>query len=250
MSSSPMHCSAASLRPNIEAECLLDLQLLTKSRDSRTIGVASLTFISQHAASHRGRVKPFGRTKPASGENFVESSLGPLTLPRCQSLSVHHTDTQRTKGLGRTLMPLQHPDLSEVLLTCFHKACSEDRLDVAEHLLLALEELSGDLVRGAASEPSGALARAYSLIPEPAVQPPRSSRCGSPEGGSNIVPFPAPDPAVQATQSPAGRHATVPSLTGARAPNSLPLTHERSALQPGPASEQHSARLGSGPSST
>lgn len=139
-------------------------------------------------------------------------------------------------------MPVHDPDLSEVLLACFQKACSEDRLGVAEHLLLALEELSGDRVYGGTSEPSGDLARAYSLITPPAIQPPRSSRCGAAEAASNIVPFPASDRAVQAPQGPGGQPITVPSLTGARAPNSLPLTHERSALQPGPAPEQHSAR--------
>ena len=59
-----------------------------------------------------------------------------------------------------------HPELRDVVLACFRQACTEDRLDVAEHLLLAVEELSkGD---AGASDPETDLyvAEAYSVLLE------------------------------------------------------------------------------------
>lgn len=65
----------------------------------------------------------------------------------------------------------QQPELRDVVLACFRQACSEDRLDVAEHLLVAVEELSKD--DAGVSDPANSLhlAEAYSVILD--VMPPR-----------------------------------------------------------------------------
>lgn len=53
----------------------------------------------------------------------------------------------------------RHPRLDEAVLTAFTRACTEDRLDVAEHLLCALEVL--DPARGV---PGPCLAEAYRSV--------------------------------------------------------------------------------------
>ena len=40
--------------------------------------------------------------------------------------------------------PPQQPDLGEQMLACFRQACSERRMEVAEHLLVAVEQLCAE----------------------------------------------------------------------------------------------------------
>lgn len=68
----------------------------------------------------------------------------------------------------------QQPELDDVLLACFRQACSEGRLDVAEHLLVAIEELSEEGV--AANDREHHLAEAYGVLVE--VMPPREAAAG------------------------------------------------------------------------
>ena len=56
----------------------------------------------------------------------------------------------------------RQPELGDVVLACFRQACSEGRLDVAEHLLVAIEELSKDGV--GANDPEHHLAEAYGVL--------------------------------------------------------------------------------------
>jgi hypothetical protein len=65
----------------------------------------------------------------------------------------------------------QQPELSDVVLACFRQACSEGRLDVAEHLLVAIEELSKEGV--GANNREHHLAEAYGVLLD--VMPPRQS---------------------------------------------------------------------------
>ena len=58
----------------------------------------------------------------------------------------------------------EQPELSDVVLACFRQACSENRLDVAEHLLVAIEELSKDDAGGSDPQSNVHLAEAYSVI--------------------------------------------------------------------------------------
>lgn len=60
----------------------------------------------------------------------------------------------------------QQPELSDVVLACFRQACFEHRLDVAEHLLVAIEELSKNDAGGSDPESNVHLAEAYSVILE------------------------------------------------------------------------------------
>lgn len=52
------------------------------------------------------------------------------------------------------------------MLACFRQACTEDRLDVAEHLLVAVEELSKDDAGVSDPESNLHLAEAYAVILE------------------------------------------------------------------------------------
>lgn len=79
-------------------------------------------------------------------------------------------------------MNLHQLDLSELVLASFQRACSDDRLAVAEHLLLALEELSADPVGDAGLESDSHLARAYGIIAERASALPSSSNCRPSQG--------------------------------------------------------------------
>jgi hypothetical protein len=54
-------------------------------------------------------------------------------------------------------MPTRRP-LDESILAAFKKACAEDRMDIAEHLLRALEALDGE------PEPGSPLGEAYSTV--------------------------------------------------------------------------------------
>jgi hypothetical protein len=58
----------------------------------------------------------------------------------------------------------RQPELGDVVLACFRQACSEGRLDVAEHLLVAIEELSKEGV--GANDPEHHLAEAYGVLLE------------------------------------------------------------------------------------
>ena len=58
----------------------------------------------------------------------------------------------------------QQPELGDVVLACFRQACSEGRLDVAEHLLVAIEELSKEGV--GANDREHHLAEAYGVLLE------------------------------------------------------------------------------------
>lgn len=63
-------------------------------------------------------------------------------------------------------MTVHQLDLSELVLASFQRACSDDRLAVAEHLLLALEELSGEAIGEAGAISDSHLTRAYGIIAE------------------------------------------------------------------------------------
>ena len=71
------------------------------------------------------------------------------------------------------ISPHQQRELSDVVLACFRQACSEHRLDVAEHLLVAIEELSKDDAGVSDPESNVHLAEAYSVILE--VMAPRQA---------------------------------------------------------------------------
>lgn len=60
----------------------------------------------------------------------------------------------------------QEVELSDAVLGCFRQACSERRLNVAEHLLVALEQLSMDRSDANNLERHVHLAEAYGLIVE------------------------------------------------------------------------------------
>ena len=68
----------------------------------------------------------------------------------------------------------QQPELNDVLLACFRQACSEGRLDVAEHLLVAIEELSKE--GAGANDGEHHLAEAYGVLVE--VMPPPQAAAG------------------------------------------------------------------------
>lgn len=75
--------------------------------------------------------------------------------------------------------PARQADLGDVVLDCFCRAYSEGRLDVAEHLLVAIEQLSKDEAAGH-PEHHGHVADAYRVIADQA-KPAESSgrRCVS-----------------------------------------------------------------------
>lgn len=56
----------------------------------------------------------------------------------------------------------QQPELGDAVLACFRQACSEGRLDVAEHLLVAIEEISTGAV--GANDAEHHLAEAYGML--------------------------------------------------------------------------------------
>ena len=58
----------------------------------------------------------------------------------------------------------QQPELADAVLACFRQACAAGRRDVAEHLLVAIEELSKDRV--GANDPEHHLAEAYGVLLE------------------------------------------------------------------------------------
>ena len=62
------------------------------------------------------------------------------------------------------------PELTDLVLFAFQKACSDGRLDVAEHLLVALEELAD-------GTESGALVQAYCLLAQRTKLSPPSIGC-------------------------------------------------------------------------
>lgn len=74
----------------------------------------------------------------------------------------------------------QQVDLGDVILACFQQACSEGRLEVAEHLLVAIEQLSKDSVGTNDPERDLHLAKAYRIISDRASQP-----VSKPEGESS-----------------------------------------------------------------
>ena len=73
-----------------------------------------------------------------------------------------------------TISPRQ-PELGDGVLACFRQACSEGRLDVAEHLLVAIEELSKEGV--GANDREHHLAEAYGVLLD--VMAPRQAAGGS-----------------------------------------------------------------------
>lgn len=68
-------------------------------------------------------------------------------------------------GTMQKISPPQ-PELRDVVLACFRQACLEDRLDVAEHLLVALEELSKNDAGASDPESNLHLSEAYAVILE------------------------------------------------------------------------------------
>lgn len=66
----------------------------------------------------------------------------------------------------KTDTPPQREDLGDLMLACFRQACSERRLEVAEHLLVAVEQLSVDELGAADPERHRQLSEAYGAIVE------------------------------------------------------------------------------------
>ena len=65
----------------------------------------------------------------------------------------------------------QQVDLGSVIVACFQQACSEGRLEVAEHLLVAIEQLSKDSLGTNDPERDVHLAEAYRVISDRALRP-------------------------------------------------------------------------------
>ena len=63
----------------------------------------------------------------------------------------------------QTISPPQ-PELIDLVLNSFRRACGEGRLNAAEHLLAALEELSGGEFDMEDPEGSPHLAEAYGVL--------------------------------------------------------------------------------------
>ncbi len=58
----------------------------------------------------------------------------------------------------------QHAPLAELVLVCFRRACSERRLDVAEHLLTAVEQISAEDELAGYPEARANLDEAYGVL--------------------------------------------------------------------------------------
>lgn len=73
----------------------------------------------------------------------------------------------------------RQPELGDAVLACFRQACSEGRLDVAEHLLVAIEEMSTGAV--GANDAEHQLAEAYGVLsnvmPRQAANGSKHNRC-------------------------------------------------------------------------
>ena len=102
------------------------------------------------------------------------NSLQLFTFPRWEALYGSDNEIWIGRMSTRTqrISPLQ-PELRDVVLACFRQACSENRLDVAEHLLVAVEELSKADAGVSDPESNLHLAEAYAVILE--VMPTRQS---------------------------------------------------------------------------
>jgi hypothetical protein len=61
-------------------------------------------------------------------------------------------------------MAFHQAGLSELLLASFARACLERRLQVAEHLLVALEELAEEEFRKGEAEAGHCLVEAYAIV--------------------------------------------------------------------------------------
>ena len=69
-------------------------------------------------------------------------------------------------GTCRIDGPREQPDLADRVLACFRQACSERRMEVAEHLLVAVEQLSADELGAADPVRHRQLSEAYGAILE------------------------------------------------------------------------------------
>lgn len=61
------------------------------------------------------------------------------------------------------LLP-QQERLAELVLDCFRQACSERRLDVAEHLLTAVEQISAEDERAGHPDARASVDEAYGVL--------------------------------------------------------------------------------------
>lgn len=69
-------------------------------------------------------------------------------------------------GTSRIDAESRQPDLGDRVLACFQQACSERRMEVAEHLLVAVEQLSADELGAADPVRHRQLSEAYGEILE------------------------------------------------------------------------------------
>lgn len=73
----------------------------------------------------------------------------------------------------------QPEPLAELVLVCFRKACSERRLDVAEHLLTAVEQISREDELAGHPDAHAGLDEAYGVLLDVMRPPAELSRSGA-----------------------------------------------------------------------
>ncbi len=69
-------------------------------------------------------------------------------------------------GSTAAAMAFDKADLGELLLASFRRACSQQRLQVAQHVLVALEELAEEDFREGKTESGHRLLEAYTVVAE------------------------------------------------------------------------------------